>query len=442
MGLPKILIFGQPFNQNTGGGITLTNLFHGWDKEKIAVVGTGHMLRNLNVGICDSYYQLGIDNNKWIFPFNRFQRKFKSGILEVENDKLEKSSSNYKPNIYQKPNARQKIVDYIVYPILKYLGIFHSLSSIKLTREFCQWLKEFNPEILYVQVQARDEILFIQEMHSHLKIPLIIHIMDDWPSFISSTGLFKKYWHNKIDGELRKLMHNADILMGISDQMANEYKLRYGKNFTTFHNPINIQFWKQHQRTDYDLNVHPVILYAGRMGVGIESSLELIAQAIIKANKDLCLSIKFVLQTQERMSWFDEYSCVEHRPFIEYKDLPKKFSEADFLILPYDFSKISMRYIKYSMPTKVSEYMISGTPIIVFAPEETALVKYAQEYEWGKVISQRDISVLAEAIKELINSKEERGRIAKNAISVAEKNHNSTAVTNKFRNLICSLANK
>src|SRR5690606_14328194 len=97
---------------------------------------------------------------------------------------------------YQKPNVRQKIVDYILYPSLKYFGIFHTISSIKLTKEFCQWLKEYNPEILYVQVQARDEILFVQKMHSFLKIPMIIHIMDDWPSFISSTGLFKNYWHN------------------------------------------------------------------------------------------------------------------------------------------------------------------------------------------------------------------------------------------------------
>lgn len=32
MSLPKVLIVGQPFN-NTGGGITMTNLFKGWDPE-------------------------------------------------------------------------------------------------------------------------------------------------------------------------------------------------------------------------------------------------------------------------------------------------------------------------------------------------------------------------------------------------------------------------
>ena len=34
---PKILIIGQPFNKNSGGGITMSNLFNGWPNESLAV---------------------------------------------------------------------------------------------------------------------------------------------------------------------------------------------------------------------------------------------------------------------------------------------------------------------------------------------------------------------------------------------------------------------
>jgi len=47
---PKILIFGQPFNTYSGGGITLTNLFRGWPKDRIAVASTGHVLYKENSG--------------------------------------------------------------------------------------------------------------------------------------------------------------------------------------------------------------------------------------------------------------------------------------------------------------------------------------------------------------------------------------------------------
>ena len=44
MALPKVLILGQPFNNDTGGGITLSNLFNGWDRDKLAVTCLGYLL--------------------------------------------------------------------------------------------------------------------------------------------------------------------------------------------------------------------------------------------------------------------------------------------------------------------------------------------------------------------------------------------------------------
>ena len=79
--LPRVLIIGQTFNKKSGGGITQSNLFSGWDKDKIAVTCTAHLLQDSETEICDNYYQLGNLENKWIFPFNYFQRNFYSGKL-------------------------------------------------------------------------------------------------------------------------------------------------------------------------------------------------------------------------------------------------------------------------------------------------------------------------------------------------------------------------
>lgn len=76
MSLPKVLIFGQPFNNTHGGGITLSNLFKGWEKDKIAVAATGHLMYNVTTDVCDIYYQLGNKEFKWRFPFNLIQRNF------------------------------------------------------------------------------------------------------------------------------------------------------------------------------------------------------------------------------------------------------------------------------------------------------------------------------------------------------------------------------
>jgi glycosyltransferase involved in cell wall biosynthesis len=433
MTLPKVLIIGQPFNNDTGGGITLSNLFNGWDRDKLAVACSGYLLLdNIDTEVCNTYYQLGYKEHKWRFPFNYLQRKYSSGLLKFDEKRIQNLT-------IAKSKLRIKIIMDYFYPFLRYVGLFHCISKTELSKEFCRWIDEYKPDVIYAQTAYRDEILFCISVQSYLKKPLIFHMMDDWPSTISDKGLFKKFWFKKIDHEFRILLDRAAILMSISDEMAHEYKIRYNKNFITFHNTIDIEFWKKHQRNSYELSDSPTILYAGRIGLGIETSLELIAKAIQRVNEELKISIKFILQTQGKPLWINNYKSVVHNNFVSYYDLPKIFSETDFLLLPYDFSQKSIKYIRFSMPTKAPEYMVSGTPIIIFAPEVTAIVKYAKKYEWAKIVVKNNVQELSIAIKDLFQNKTLREKIGQNAKKIAEEKHNSINVSKNFKSLISSL---
>ena len=434
--LPKVLILGQPFNNNFGGGITQANLFGTWEKDKIAVVCTSHMLDNLNLSVCDTYYQLGKDENKWYFPFSLIQRKVVSGEVKFTEN------NNPATSVISREKLRTRVINDYFYPFLEYIGVFHGISKITTSPKLCKWVDDYKPDVIYAQASTRETILFCLQMQAYIKKPMIFHMMDDWPSTISQKGPFKKFWHKKIDGEFRKLLNSATTLLSISDGMAQEYKRRYGKDFITFHNPIDLSFWKSHQRTSYELSDTPTILYAGRIGTGIQTSLEFMAQAVEKVNAELKTSIQFVLQTADKPSWMANYKCVQHKALVPYNDLPEAFAKANFLFLPYDFSEESIRFIKYSMPTKAPEYMVSGTPIIMFAPAETALVKHAVSGGWAKVVTENDIEKLCSAVKELVLSETERKQIAQTAIKIAEEKFSADTVRNQFRNVIESVAGK
>ena len=85
------------------------------------------------------------------------------------------------------------------------------------------------------------------------------------------------------------------------------------------------------------------------------------------------------------------------------------------------------------MPTKAPEYMISGTPMIIFAPQETAIVQYAMKHDIGFIISENKINEIAASIRQLIDNKELRSRIGQKAIQIAELNHNSKNVNPSFQ---------
>lgn len=435
----KVLIFGQPFNDKHGGGITLTNLFKGWPKDKIAVADTGHMMHDITTDVCDTYYQLGIEEYKWMFPFNLIQKKYPSG-LKVFVDKTLSSASQTKPSM------RYSLVNKVFYPVLQWFGLFHCVIRYKMSIRFREWLLDFKPDLLYAQVTTRESVIFVTELIDYLNIPVSIHFMDDWFSTTGDAGLLSKFWRKKIDRELRVLLDKVDLHLSISEAMSVEYKKRYGKNFIAFHNPIDTDFWLPHTKKDFSIERKNVrILCSGRIGQnGISESLIEVASAIDKINSDR-LQIKFHIQTATRdktiVERLKKFRCVVFNPFADYDQLPQIFSAADILLLANDFNPKSIRYLRYSMPTKASEYMVSGTPILVYTSGFAAVSSFFSEYECGYCVSTQSEEEIIKAINFLIDNEEYRKKISTKAVQVAQEKFNASKVREQFQSLLVNLLN-
>jgi glycosyltransferase involved in cell wall biosynthesis len=439
--IPKILIFGPPFNSFSGGGITLTNLFKGWPKDKIAVTSTGHVLFKVSTDVCNTYYLLGKDEQRWIFPLNLLQRTFPSGpmIFEKEEKPIHQPVIGGKIKI----SLRQVLVDKIFYPLTHWLGLFHSLSSICLSENFKKWISEYKPNILYLQVSSREDIEFSLKLTDYLSIPTVIHMMDDWPSTISKSGLFVNYWSKKIDKELKVLLDRMDLFLSISSPMSSEYNKRYNKNFLAFHNPVELDTWTPYCKTNFKLEAdHVRILYSGRIGIGITESLIEIATVIDAINKSWG-KIKLYIQSpssdievRRRLQNFD---CIVLNPVVEYSKLPYIFSQADLLVIANDFDKEGIDFLRYSMPTKVTEYMASGTPVLVYAPYETAVSRFFEEYGCGCCVTEQDPEKLNKALELMISSEEYRKQLSQKAVSLAKDLFDADKVKNEFQQLLINL---
>jgi glycosyltransferase involved in cell wall biosynthesis len=437
MSFPKVLIFGQPFNDFSGGGITLTNLFKGWQKDNIAVTYLGHGLLNVTTDICDKYYQLGREEHKWKFPFNLMQRKFQSGVKSFE-DKREVPINSIQKGL------RYKLVNNYFYPFLRWTGFFHYASTITISPGFKNWLSEFDPEILYLQVAARNEISFTKELIGYLKVPAVIHVMDDWPSTISDRGLFKRYWSEKIEREFKSLLDCVVLHLSISDAMSEEYRKRYNKVFIPFHNPIETEFWSPFTKKDFTIYKNNVkILYSGRIGDnGIAESIVEVASAIDSMD-ETGVNIKLHIQTptkqKEILDLLKKYKCVVFNPFAEYRQIPEIFSKADILLLANDFSPHGVRHLRFSMPTKASEYMISGTPVMVYTSDLAAVSQFFSQNECGYCITRQSREDIANAIRFIINNEEYREKISRKAVSIAKERFDAGKVRDEFRNSIINL---
>jgi len=383
---PKVLIFSQSFNKFSGGGITLTNLFSGWPKERIAVMTYNFMMVGVSTEICNTYYQLGKEEIHWKFPFSFIKEKPKSGLLNDTELFPKKSgrSEKYK---------NQKSIGFLFNLLIKLLGLNHFQSSISISELLKAWLIKYRPELLYFQISNRESINFARNLIEYLRIPSVLHMMDDWPSSIADESIFRSYWKKKIGNELQQLMNKVDLNLSICDEMSDEYKRRYGHEFHSFHNTIDIEKWMPFVRKDVSLSRGTKsILFSGRIGKGIQQSLIELAEAVDSLRSegvDIKLNIQSPRSEPKTLDQIRRYECVTINPPVEYDRIPELYSKADILVIANDFNPGGIKFLKFSMPTKAPEFMISGTPILVYASSETAVYKLFHINKCGYCVSKQ-----------------------------------------------------
>ncbi|MBN7810768.1 hypothetical protein J0A68_07370 [Algoriphagus sp. H41] len=381
---------------------------------------------NINTVYCDKYYFIGSNENSWKFPFKYFQRNMPSGELDItkQAEENEVLTSN--------PSLRTRFINGVFYPILNWTGLFHVLSKISLTDDLKKWIRDFDPEIVYIQVSTRDSLQFGIALAKYLQIPVVLHQMDDWLNSISYGGLASGFWRKQINKEFKQLVDLSTLCLSISDQMGAEYKRRFGKDFKTFHNPVDLSFWNSDEE---EIKLNPkgiTVLYAGRTGFGIGTSLRTFAEAVELLRVEHNIPIEFFIQTVEPLSWISEFEGTHYRGLVPYSKLPQVFRGSDFLLLPCDFSQKSVEFLRYSMPTKAPEYMISGAVTILLAPKETAVYQYGDEEKWAFAIGKDDVGLVKKELLRLIQDQDLQNRIADRAVHLAKTNHDCLTIREKF----------
>ncbi len=430
---PKILILSETFKSNSGGGITLTNLFKNYPRDNLANAIDAREIFNISTdSVCSKFYCLGHEEKKVLKLFSFLQKKFPSGEYVFQKPQNTSKDFNKKSK-----SLRAYLIEYF-FSLLHFIGIYHFLYRYEVSEKLRNWIAEFKPDFVYTQLSSRESILFAEKLIKLTGASLAIHIMDDWPSTISKTGILKKYWRKRIDCEFRRLVNQADVLMSISEGMSIEYKRRYNKEFKPFHNPIDINRWLQYSKTDISDNKKGlIVLYAGRIGLGTSKSLIDIAKVIENLNKN-GHNISYHIQTTTVGSGIIQklrkFECVKLNRQVEYSELPGIFSKADLLVMPVDFSKKGIQFLKYSMPTKASEFMISGTPILLYADKRVTLVSHAQQYEWAKTVSIQDQTLLKNEIVHLLTDHKLRIKLSRTAQKYAIDNFDAIIVREQFRN--------
>lgn len=433
---PRVLIIGEPINSLSGTGITLYNFFKDWPRDRLAVAAGNNIWRS-DFSFCQNLFKI---KNHSIFRNIRFISSFLKDdetegplyLHDFEIQQMSKNSTNPKVDIFIKKKLKH---------LFKLLGNLTGLSPViyrlLITKELDDWIKTFNPEVLYTFLNHYEQLQFVLDLHVRYKIPFIVHLMDDHILMMPPQGMLYLYWQKKMNSKFFTLLNKATIRMSICQYMSDIYYKRYGLEFTAYHNPVELNSWLPYSKINWKCSGVFKILYAGRWGFDNARLLSNLAAVVEQMNKNgfnIQLDLRLgAISVSKEIKGLKKLKNTRVLDYVPHNEMNSIISEYDLLYFPLGFDKKTKKIYSVSMSTKISEYMISGVPILVHAPEYSAYYYYANEGKWGYVLKSKKKNDLINSLVELIQDERLREYLGLRAKSLAIQNHNAEIIRDNFR---------
>ena len=122
--------------------------------------------------------------------------------------------------------------------------------------------------------------------------------------------------------------------------------------------------------------------------------------------------------------------------YAGFAEKPRNYEllkSADLLVLPITFEEEDFRWVRLSMPTKLPEYLGSGTPTLVYGPRGCAPVEFCIENGVGIVQSERSVAALVQTLTEVDENRHEVRERAKRDQLIAEATVSARAMRERLR---------
>ena len=358
-------------SDGTGSGVTLGNLFQGWDLNKFALYSVEN--DRLNGGILQGH--------------DCFNKAINSQNCKYEKKLKNKGWLNYFKVLVAKSGIRP------------YLTL---IAPIVIKDQAVRDIKNLQPQIIFgpaSDIYSIRRLLKIKKLtNARLGIIFFDDLIDRYDNLIFSRVY--KWIHLKF---LKYVISVARFTYVCSEAMREEYESIFGVKFYVVSNPVDLEKVRAY-RPVAPRSMPLKIVYAGTVNSKNISNLKMMGKAVkylADCGHSVFLDIyTFATKLEFVQSQFQEFgNNVEVRLApIEDHELFAILGQASILYIPMDFTDESIKSIRLSYLTKQPLYMALGVPLIVHGPLSIHVVEHALKHRYAEVITDKSVDALAKNI--------------------------------------------
>ena len=259
------------------------------------------------------------------------------------------------------------------------------------------------------------------EVAKRLKVPLHMIVHDDWPR-ASAIAEAVRPWLERTFG---RIYRGAASRLCVSPIMAEEYQQRYGAAGALMYPSRSKDcptFGVKPPRAIGDGDM--VIGYGGNSSSQMVDCLLALAAALPSARCRLAVFGDFAEDSQRRLRELSP--TVTFHGFVPYHQMIRDLREiADVLFVPMSFDAA---HRGLSFPSKLTDYTATGLPLLIYAPPNSAAIRWSREQgDVAEIVDDSSPVALRAAIDRLRNDPGRRELLAVNAVAAGHRSFDSTS---------------
>ncbi|MFC3714815.1 FkbM family methyltransferase [Luteimonas soli] len=294
---------------------------------------------------------------------------------------------------------------------------------------------KFQPDVVYFRpIDSSRLFSVVESLLERIQRPLVIHMMDDWPARLEASDPER---FAQIDGALRALVGRSQRLLSISGAMSVAYRERYGGEWLPLANGSDPSRFPARKAGARARDEPFVIRYMGALADDMTyASVCDVAHAVAELAERYPVRLEI-----HTMHWCREKAerdlaslrGVRVQGLVAQDEYERTLSEADALLIAYNFDPASIGYIGYSLANKMPECLASGVPLIAYGPRGVATIDYLEAAGVAVTVTEKDRSILSGAIEQLVVDPERGHALARAARRHVDEYLSRSRVQERFR---------
>lgn len=420
---PKVLVISHTVFSSTGNmGKTMMDILSCLPPENLAqIYFHSEVPTQVN---CERYFRI-TDKNilKSLLTRKSFFRIFEKANIDTSRIDA-RTDKGMTAKVYQFSRRRTPAI-YFLRNAIWSLGKWDST-------ELNNWIGEFAPDVIFF---AAGDYAFAYKIVCRLAdryhLPVVIWCADDHYIGRKPTAslLYRYVCRNRMTWAKRTASRSC-YMIAISDKMCRDYA-------ELFRIPVSImRISSMQNQCMLPVSQRAGIVYTGNLGINRVQPLVELGNALKKAGIPgyEYIDVYSADKNQKILNLLTMDHGICFHGSVGKAQLEEILGSARFVVYVEAFDNASKTRTRYSLSTKVGEYLQSGACILAYGPRDISSIAYLEENDASVVLNCAD--EISEQISRLLEDTDAYTGLQQRAFALAEKCHSKQGNDEKILSIL------